>query len=75
MTGKTLVKDRYNNTVAGILESMIDAYDGYASAIENSLVLNNERWYGTYQNITSNNITFFKDYLIARKQHLDSRFA
>ena len=69
------VKNRYNNTVADILESMIGAYDSYISSIENSLVLNNALWYSKYNNITVNNINYFKNYLIARKQHLDNRFA
>ena len=70
-----MVKDRYNNVVSDILQNMIDNFDDYVESIAESLVLNDALWYMDYEDITNDNIDYFKSFLIAKKQYLDAYFA
>ena len=70
-----MVKERYNNVISDILQSMIDNFDNYVESISDSLILNDTLWYLEYKNITNDNIDYFKSFLIAKKQYLYAHFA
>jgi hypothetical protein len=53
------------------LEQLIVQVDAQASAMPESLALNQDKWYADKPTITKDNVDFFLRYLEARKMKLD----
>jgi hypothetical protein len=71
-----IVKKRYNLYAKDALGNYIDNFDTIYLSMEESLKLNQERWYdGISADITDKNVKFLKDFLVARKELLDVYWA
>jgi len=65
-------KDRYNNKMSKVLGDYIVSLDELTSSMEESVMLNQQRWYEGYSaTISIDNIEFLKAYLINRKSLYD----
>ncbi len=70
-----MVKHRYNELFKGVLDEFIEGYDLLTYQMRESLRLNNERWYASYDyDLTAENVAFLEKYLRARKEFLDEHW-
>ena len=70
------LKERYTNHAAEILENYIDGLDELYESMDESIQLNQERWYSDLdEEISYQNVKFLKDFLTARKKLLDTMWA
>lgn len=65
------VASRYRSHYSEALEQLIVQVDAQASAMPESLALNQDKWYADKPTITKDNVDFFLRYLEARKMKLD----
>lgn len=69
---KQMLKTRYNLCAKEVLADYIADLDNLVSSMQESIDLNEERWYTQLDSeISQKNITFLKDFLKARKLKLD----
>ena len=67
-----VLKTRYNLYAKNVLADYIDDLDALTLSMEESINLNNQRWYWEFDSdISKKNVTFLKDFLKARKLQLD----
>ena len=65
------VEARYQSHFSEALTEVIAKVEAQAAAMEESLQLNQDTWYGDKPDITKDNLHFFLRYLKSRKQKLD----
>lgn len=71
-----LIKEHYNSCYKANLQTYINNFDSMVSAVSQSLALNNQKWYSSYNhNITNENVKFVKKYLTNRKVALDNLYS
>ncbi len=63
--------ERYQSYYAGVLDDCIDHVESYHDTIDQSLALNDTRWYADKDDITEKNYKFLLDFLKDRKKVLD----
>lgn len=68
------VAARYKAHFSGALGEIIGKVEAQADAMEESLALNQDEWYGEKPAITKNNVDFFIRYLKNRKAVLDKKW-
>ena len=67
-----LVKERYTLYAKDVLGDYIDDLDDLINSMSESIKLNHIRWYSSFdKDLSNNNLSFLKEYLIARKAQLD----